>query len=299
MKLILRFTVLLIWISGSGCLKDNAYNDGSIQSTRSQGNDPKIIEIKLTATSSSNVINYSYPNSNNDTVVDFVLVNVATPGPAPEDLHVTLAENDQLITDYNAANTDTTVSASNPFPTGVVTDYSVLTGFTVVNPGGVVTIPKGQQSGMLQIKLKPSDYVGKTYALGFTIKSVQEPGYTISGNNQNGIGIVNIKNQYDGTYECKGTRIHPVLGTFSFDYKANMGTSSANSIDGNALADLVQDLSITVNPDNTVSLSSTYATVLLQPGKVNSYDPASKTFTLNYYYNSAAPRLISETLVKQ
>jgi len=32
-------------------------------------------------------------------------------------------------------------------------------------------------------------------------------------------------------------------------------------------------------------------------GRYTLYDPATKTFTLNYYYNSGAPRVIEETLV--
>jgi hypothetical protein len=64
------------------------------------------------------------------------------------------------------------------------------------------------------------------------------------------------------------------------------------------LADLGEGLSITVNSDNTVSLSGASRDVFLSAGKENKYDPATKTFTLNYYYNTSAPRVITETLVK-
>ncbi len=67
---------------------------------------------------------------------------------APTDLHVTLVQNNQIVTDYNAANTDTTVTPTNPNPTGVVTHDSVPTLFSVVNPGGVVSDPQGAEYGL-------------------------------------------------------------------------------------------------------------------------------------------------------
>ncbi len=126
---------------------------------------------------------------------------------------------------------------------------SVPTLFTVVNPGGVVTIPKGQHTGYLSLKFKPSDFLGVTYALGFTISKIAEAGYVISGNLQNGILIINIKNQWDGNYQAVGIRHHPVLGPLPFNYAVQMSTTGATSIEGNGLADVVQDLAIHGHPE--------------------------------------------------
>ncbi len=282
----IRFSICILLafvFSFTACLKDQEYNDGSIQSTRATGAVIKPIEIKLTAASQTNVLSLAFDNSSQDTTIQLIPVNLATADAAPADIQVTLTQNDQIVTDYNTAN-------------GV--SYVVPTLFTIVNAGGVVTIPKGSHTGYLQIKFKPSDFLGTTYALGFSITSVAGTGYTVSGNLQNGMVIINIKNQYDGNYHVSGTRIHPVLGPFPFSYDADMGTTSATSIDGNVLADLQSDLNITINPDNTVSLSSSAQTIFLSPGGVNKYDPVTKTFTLSYYYNAAAPRIITETLVK-
>jgi hypothetical protein len=300
MKLAIRYYLILITVlsvTTMSCLKDADYNNGEIQSTRQIGALIKPIEIKLTAASAANVLALSFANSPNDTTIALIPVNLATSDVAPTDIHVTLVQNNQIVTDYNAANTDTTVSATNPNPTGVITHDSVPTLFTVVNPGGVVTIPKGQHTGYLMISFKPADFLGITYAVGFTISKIAESGYVISGNLENGMVIINIKNQWDGNYHASGVRLHPVLGPFSFNYNIDMGTTNANTIEGNALADLGPNLYITINPDNSVTLASDAQTVFPQAGKENDYNPATKTFTLNYFYNTGAPRLISETLV--
>jgi len=287
-----------ISVLGVGCLKDKDYDNGAIQSVHATGSTPKVVEIKLTANDTRNTHAYALDNSPNDTTIDLIVVNLAAADPAPQDLHVTLTQNDQIVTDYNAANTDTTVTPENPNPSGVVTHYLIPdpSKITIVNP--VVVIPKGSHSAFLQVTFKPSDFLGPTYAIGFTISKVDENGYTISGNLQNGMAIINIKNQYDGNYHVSGVRVHPTLGPFPFDYDADLSTTSANSVDGAVLADLGEGLNITINPDNSVSLSGDSRAVFLQAGKQNDYDPATKTITLNYYYNTGAPRLINETLVR-
>jgi hypothetical protein len=283
MKLPIKSYLILIPVLSiivMGCLKDKPFDNGEIQSVHSTGAPVKPIEIKLTAASTQNFLGLAFNSSPNDTIVNLIPVNLATADPAPQDLHVTLVQNDTLVTAYNTANGSS---------------YLVPTAFTVVNP--VVTIPKGSHTGYLHIKFKPIDFLGSSYALGFTITKVNETGYTVSGNLQNGIVAINIKNQYDGSYHVKGVRVHPTLGPFPFDYNANLNTVNGTTVDGNVLADLKEGLTMTINADNTVTLSGDLRTVFPQAGKVNSYDPATKTFTLNYYYNAAAPRLINETLV--
>ncbi len=187
-------------LAGTGCLKDKDYDDGIIQSLRATDGTVKVVEIKLSASSTDNFFPFFVDNSPNDTTVDLIPINLATHDPAPKDLHITLTRNDQLVTDYNAANTDTTVTATNPDPTGAVTHYDIPNGlYTVVNP--VVIIPKGQHTAYLQVKFKPSDLVGdKKYAVGFSITKIDEPGYTISGNTKDAIVVIGIKNKYDGLY---------------------------------------------------------------------------------------------------
>ncbi len=187
-------------LAGTGCLKDKDYDDGLIQSTRATDGAIKVVEIKLSASSTDNFYPFFVDNSPNDTTVQLIPVNLATHDPAPTDLHVTLTQNDQLVTDYNADNTDTTATDTNPDPSGAITHYDIPNGlYTVVNP--VVIIPKGEHTAYLQVKFKPSDLVGdKKYAVGFSITKIDEPGYTISGNSKDGIVNIGIKNKYDGFY---------------------------------------------------------------------------------------------------
>ena len=277
------FFTAMVLLSLTGCLKDKAYDNGEIQSLRNNGSSPNVVEIKLTATSTSNFKSVAYDNSLNDTTVDLVPINLATPEVASQDIHVTVSLNDALVTAYNDNN-------------GTVYEIPASSIFTVVNP--IVTIPKGSRTGFLQIKINPANYLGKAYALGFSITKIDEGGFNISGNNKDGIVAINIKNQYDGSYHVSGVRVHPTLGPFSFDYDEDLSTTGEFSNEGNVLADLGEGLIITVNPDNTVSLQGVVRDVFLSAGKENKYDPATKTFTLNYYYNTAAPRVITETLVK-
>jgi hypothetical protein len=223
MKWNLNSALLLIAVCAftvSGCLKDNAYDDGEIQATHSSGNDPKIIEIKLTAASSTNFLSFTVDNSDNDTTVDLIPVNLATPGPATQDIHVTLVQNDALVDDYNTENG---------------TEYVIPTMYSVVDP--VVVIPKGSHTGYLQIKFKPSDFVGTTsYAVGYSISKVDESGYTISGNNQNGIVAIGIKNKYDGLYaltmKTVGWGAYDIADgqTFTWPSSVILITSGANSV---------------------------------------------------------------------
>jgi hypothetical protein len=83
---------------------------------------------------------------------------------------------------------------------GLSLQIPTSTQFSIVNAGGVVTIPKGQRVGYLQIKFVPSTLIGTTYGLGWSIKSVTEQGYTVSGNLNTGITAMLIENAYDGLY---------------------------------------------------------------------------------------------------
>ena len=99
--------------------------------------------------------------------------------------------------------------------------------FTIVNP--VVTIPKGSHTAYLQIKFKPSDFLGGDWALGFKITSIQETGYVVSGNLNTGITVITVKNQYDGTYHSTGYVYHP-SSPRPVDQIKDLKTISANSV---------------------------------------------------------------------
>jgi len=290
---------LMLLLVATGCLKDDAYDNKEIQSVRSAGIQ-KIIEIKLTASSVSNVVSLALDESPTDTAIDIIPVNLASAEAAPQDVHVTLVPNDQIITDYNAAN---------------ATDYKVAQLYSVVNPGGVVVIPAGSHTGYLQIKFKPSDFLGDTYAVGFTINKVDEAGYTISGNNMNGMVVINIKNQYDGVYTRNGSALRAGdpdrTGPIGPD-QISLTTVSGNAVKwienhqwgngGGLLASTISNPIWTINSDNSVTATSEGGPfpdgLMNYPGYDSRYDPATRTFYVKATWGGGpGVREMTDTLV--
>jgi len=178
---------LILSITAISCLKDKAYEDGTIQSgSQGSGQDIKVISLGITVSSSSNFLQASFPITGSDTTVDLIPVELGGSSDAPQDIHVTLTVTDKLLTDYNTAN-----------GTNYVDPGSVV---TILN-NGVVIIPKGSRIGYFQVKFNANDLLSATYALGVVITSVAEAGYTISGNLNSGIVGIGPKNKYDGRYK--------------------------------------------------------------------------------------------------
>ena len=96
--------LLILYVFTTGCLKDDDFDNGAIQSVHNNGDLVKPIEIKLTAANASNFFVLAVDNSDNDTTVDLVPINLATSDPAPQDLHVTVSLDDALVDAYNAEN---------------------------------------------------------------------------------------------------------------------------------------------------------------------------------------------------
>ena len=145
-----------------------------------------MVTLGITVSDTTNFLQASYNLSDNDTTVNLVPVELGGLNAAPQDLHVTLTESDDLVQNYNDSNgTDFTNPGSN---------------VTIVN--NVVTIPKGSRTGYLQVKFKPNDLLNGDFALGFVITSIAEPGYTI-GDLNHGIVAMGPKNEFDGKYSLR------------------------------------------------------------------------------------------------
>jgi hypothetical protein len=296
MKRSIKLTCLLALLLSLGmvsCLKDEEFDDGRIQSVRNSSQ-PKMVEVALSTSSANQFLVLSFDNSNVDTTFNLIPVTLSTAGPAAEDLQVTLTQNNSLVTDYNTANG---------------TDYKVPTAsmFSVVNSGGVVTIPKGSNTAYLQVKLKPSAFLGDSWALGYEISAVDKSGYTISGNLKSGIVAIGVKNEYEGTYHTTGYFQHPTVPR-DIDQEDYMSTAGPKSV-SKTLGDLTGiNVIITINADNSVTIgpgsgaTGTIATVTAMGGDAtynNTYDPATKTFWLKYGYPQPGPtRIITEKVVK-
>ncbi|RYY88612.1 MAG: DUF1735 domain-containing protein [Chitinophagaceae bacterium] len=216
----------------TSCLKDKDYDNGSIQSVRNAGNEVKVIEIGVNATSVTPTgeggpsVVYGLTASSTDTTFGLIPVQLATSGPAEEDINITLAPAPELIDSFNAVN-------------GTSVQVPAASMYTVLNAGNVVTIPRGSNIGYLRVKLKPSDFLGQDWGLAYKIVSVDKPGYTISFNNRTGLAQIAIKNRYDGIYRItlRATGWEPfgissLTGTYPGFYE--LVTSGTNLNDGNA-----------------------------------------------------------------
>src|SRR6478609_3604245 len=269
--------LLILFVCITGCLKDDDFDNGTIQSVHNNGDIVKPIEIKLTAANASNFFVLAVDNSDNDTTVDLVPINLATSDPAPQDLHVTVSLDDALVDNYNTDN-------------GTAYAIPPSTMFTILNPE--VIIPKGSHTGHVQIKFKPSDFIGADWALGFRISSIQEAGYTISGNLNTGVTVIAIKNQYDGLYDAEGYFTHPVFfGDYSSEW--SLATSGPNSVTFqlNTTVLFGAFITLTVNADNSVDISSN--DVVLDPYNAakNYYTPDDRTFHLDFGYSGGTRHL--------
>jgi hypothetical protein len=283
---------LVLAMTTTGCLKDKAYDNGLIQSQANSN--IKVISLGVTTSSAANFLTLAYSNSNTDTVVSLFQVELGGPVDAPTDIHVTVGTDDALVDSLNASNNNTGNGPS---------DYTVPTKYTIVNP--TVTIPKGGRGGYLQIKFVPSDLIGQDYAIGFVIKSVTEPGYTISGNLNTGVVSVIIKNIWDGLYNAKGFFMHPSLGGPFVFANLPLSTSGTFSVDMEAQPYSAGLLGVfprlTIDPvTNVVTVTSVNGGPPFsgpsQAGYPNRYDPATKTFFINFGYTTSAPREAWDTL---
>lgn len=275
--------LLLLMVSGTGCLKDDLYED---QQTQMQVNkDDRIIEIMGPIIGSyGQVLDYS----TEDTTVPLVTVNLAAVDPAPEDITVTLAVDTTVLTEYN----DRVDENFDPLPTS---------GFQV--PTFEVTIPKGQREAVLNASiLDPSFLQSGKYALGVKIVSVSNPGYKISGNYSKQVIALRVKNKYHGTYHAVGVFTHPTAGPRDIDEDKELVTEEPNSVRA-PLGDLGAagyEMILTINPDNTVTIKEAGATPNIdQKWGPNFYDPATESFHLHYSYNVSAPRIVKEVITKK
>jgi hypothetical protein len=291
-KIAVAFTIMVIGLSA--CLKDKEYDDGIIQSSRSQGVQ-KIVEIGLTATNNQNFLSVNLIASNTDTTVALIPVRLASSQPAAEDIVVTLETSDALVTDYNTANgTNYLVPATSMY--------------TILN--NTVVIPKGAYEGYLQVRVKPMNYLGADYALGFVIKSVAQSGYTISGNLQNGVTALSIINRYDGVYAVTGTMndlVNPDLtgqypltwelrtlsGSVSAVYDRGLSTQTHRIFNAGAPSQYGNfGLNITFDPvtNKITGIVNSYGqpssngrSAALDPTGVNAYDPVTRTIRIKYF----------------
>lgn len=288
MKKILKYISLALAIPTlfSSCLKDDA-----IIGPDAPGALANIIEFKnptfLESGTSSKIPLYLLSFDMNPTGQLVLEVNYAGANTAPQDINVKVKVDNSLLDAYKADQGDEFF----PLPSS---QYNIST--------NDVVIKKGERVGKFVVDLKPSLFTfDHSYALGFTIESSSVG--TISGNfGKIMVGIV-PKNLYDGSYKMvQGTVLRYTGG------KLNEGDALNGSMAGNPNVTLktidgttveignlrwaggtsgiagIDNLRAKIDPvTNEVTMSSLGGPTLKNiAGKVNKYDPETKTFTLNF-----------------
>ena len=259
------FATLLI--TGTGCLKDELADDG--QTNPDIPSSPSIIEIPgpvRATTSYQTSYAVSLIGSDRDTTFNMVFVRLAADQPAPEDIQVELELVPALLSAYNDSNS---TKLAQP-PSSL---YSFPSGLTV-------TIPKGEREGALQVKTKPNALVGPEYGFGVRIKSVANTKYLVSGNYNNAVVIIGVRNKYDGDYTLK-------IKTVGW---------AAYSISDNVTNTYPEHIAMITASANSVSLYSYYTSNILQPAfdatqSATQFGAASPLFT----FDAATDKLLSVT----
>lgn len=298
-----KYLLTLVTLSAllTGCLKDKNVED---QVYGLQGlEDRNLIELSLTPLTTDNFLAISLNSTNTDTTMNLIPVTFASNKVAEEDIKVILEPAPALIGDYNATHETTIEEAPS-------TVYQILN--PVATGGGyVVTIPKGSRTGYLQIKFKPSNFLGFDYGVAMKISRIENPGYLISKNFATGIVNIVIKNQWDGVYSYKGYSLRAGDATLTGYFSGKempLVTSGSTSVtfgklalwgDGNSQIGIGNPklfINTSQPAPHPVTISSDGG-AYNAPGYTSRYDPATKTFFISFTWGAGpAARLSTDTL---
>jgi hypothetical protein len=211
-------------------------------------------------------------------------------------VQVKVALNNAIIDNYNLAN----LTSYTPPPAG---SFNIVSYDLVISPETRKT--------KVRIKVKPSAITGGNYAIGLSIAQVSQG--EISSIYKNILIEIKVKNDYEAWYEASGLRIlysgttnqTPVSVEAPIDGSKYLYTIDLTTVE-TEVADLTTAwMYLEVDPVTHQVTVLPSATSTSFPSLENSgtctFDPATKTFVLNYkYYNAAGLlREIQETLVAE
>lgn len=312
---IYSLSVLSILLVFSSCLKDNKIQ---VPPPSDVDNTKKTVSLTL-STSGENFRKLFIDKQTTEQTINLIPVTLAGGLPAETDLLVVLDTSSAKVNTYNAAHG---TSFSHPDPSK----------FSIVSK--TVLIPKGQNVGYLQIRLIPNNFLGGTFALGFSIISVSN-GYSIGANNaSNAVAAFTLMNAFEGDYTNTGMRynyvgsfFYPYSGTgpvpvyyashvalTGIKYGSSLGqyTTEFDFANLGSGSFLNYQYIVTVPAGTTgnanVTVPLTFSSNFLLGNSnidvlISTYNPATKTFHfvvsyLNQPGNQGNQRIVDETLVK-
>jgi hypothetical protein len=280
--------VVIVLLLVSGCIKEKYVIDYKDNTTR------PIAEFlhgdSSVATASLNSQSFDFSTS----FAEFDLTDIGTDlrNLFTGDIKMDIVKDNALLTAYNTAHGTTL----DPLP--------VTAGDLAASSYTVTPIVKTKK---VRIKIKSSELLGNSYALAIRISAASQG--EVSRLRKIFIVELKVKNAYEAEYDSEGLRTNyggpttaaPITGTFPWTFVKTLSTVNANTCELET-ADGVDLMYLTVNPDNTVTISDSpnggFATSNDGPC---TYNTATRTFTLNYkYFNSSGNlRRMQEVLVRK
>jgi len=246
------------------------------------------------------------------------LVNIATDALPTEDITLTFAVDPTAVAQYNKDHGKS---------------YLVFPTVQMVTP--TLVIAKGTRNGYAKAKVWGAETLDacSSYMTALTITSAKTASgkdITIAGNMKSYLLSLPISNPYSADYQCIGYRIHPVNGVYTVNTVETCSTIDCRTVIKHLMGDYPYDVTInitsntvvvkgvtcfkvnvdTLDPSNGLPVSSgtgmkdtftgnTAYNPQPPTNDVNYYNPVTKQFVLNYFYNSAAPRITYEILTRQ
>jgi len=222
---------------------------------------------------------------------------------------VTLTYAPDLIAKYNTEHPTGNPAAPDTYEMLPEALYTTLPGVTRTSTGYTISLAGGEFAKAFNINLNFASFdFSKKYMLAFRISATGIDGeYTVQ--NQL-LAIVGVKNAYDGVYSVSAGTVtrytapgvpagDALSGSMAGNPDVRLSTTGANTVrieglnwaaSGGGVGG-VDPITMTINPTTyeVTSISSgTASSMRIVSGAINKYDPATKTFTLNFDWNQTA-----------
>jgi hypothetical protein len=288
-SLLIPFLFVAGMVSFSSCKKDFVFGDIEPNTDR------VIVEFTDSQTGGSSSLDYTTSLIQ----ADLTEIRLFSRSVAKGDVKVKVIVNPTVVADFNTENGTSFIS----IPAAA---YSL--------ESNEITLTQEKRRENIKINIKPSLVTGAPYAIGLSIAEVRNG--EVSELRHNVFVEVRVKNAYEGEYQSNGTMVvyngstntSPIAATYTIDEIKFLSTIDNTTVETNiGYSDFTGAayMYLAINSSTnqvTVSPSLTSQTF----GVVNNngtciYNPATKSFTLNYLYVNAAGNLreIQEVLVKQ
>lgn len=196
-------TILILALVLIGCKKNNVFGD------LTPNTDRVIAEFSDPSPERTLAMDFS-TTEKEVTVADLRLFIRSKPSG---NISVKFAASPTIVADYNTANGTSYVAIPQSL-------------FQFINTELVLN--ETEREKPIRIKLKPSDLVNDSYALGLTITEVMDG--EISERSYQQFIILSVKNKYDGLYEVTGSCVD-LLGVYTGIYPSvNVGLRTADAV---------------------------------------------------------------------